>query len=90
MKMKTTEQIIADLPTMNIGQIAGVIKQDWGKVNFAAMPYLSAMFSLYTVDDRYGADDGRSIVAYFLSNARSYKGDLAKAIKAELNKRCKQ
>lgn len=65
--------------------IAGEIKRDWGdKVNYAAKPYLTAMFSLRSVKDRYYYDDGASIVLYFLSNASTWRGETAKRVKAEL------
>jgi hypothetical protein len=32
----------------------------------------------------FHSEDGRTMVLYFLSNARSWRGDTAKAIKAEL------
>jgi hypothetical protein len=64
--------------------IAKEIKKDWKNVNYAAEPYLSAMFSLDSIKDRYGFDSGKSVVAYFLSNASSWKGETAKRIKAEL------
>jgi len=66
--------------------IASDIRKDWGaKVNYAAKPYLDAMSSLNSITDNYGADSAKSIVAYFLSNASSWRGEVAKAIKAELN-----
>ena len=81
---------LSNLSRMDISEIAGLIRRDWGsKVNFAAKPYLSAMFSLRSVKDDYGMDSGRSVVAYFLSNATSWRGDVAKAVKKELNKRIK-
>ena len=67
-----------------ISTIAYEIAKDWKQVNFAAKPYLQAMFSLNTVQDQYGMDDARNIVVYFLSNAASWKGETAKRIKAEL------
>ena len=65
-------------------KIAGEIRATWPKVNYAAEPYLSAMSSLMRVSDTYGYDSGESIVIYFLSNARSYRGEAAKRIKLEL------
>lgn len=50
-----------------------------------AVPYLSAMLQLNSVDEDYGMDSGRSVVLYFLANAGSWKGPAAKALKAELN-----
>ena len=83
-------EVPSNLSSMKLHQIAGLISEDWGrKVNFAAKPYLEAMFSLGDVKDNYGLDSGRSIVAYFLSNASSWRGDVAKAVKKELKKRIK-
>jgi hypothetical protein len=81
---------LSSLSTLSISEIAGIIADDWSKVNFAASPYLIAMYSLTTVNDKYGVESGRGIVAYFLSNATSWKGEVAKAVKAELKKRLKR
>jgi hypothetical protein len=78
-----------DYSKLSISEIAAIIAGNWRPVNYAAKPYLEAMFSLETVTDKYGVDSGRSIVAYFLSNAGTWKGETAKAIKKELNKRVK-
>ena len=67
-----------------INEIANDVRQDWKSVNYAAKPYLEAMFDLRNVSDSYGQDSAASIVRYFLSNARSWRGPVAKAIKAEL------
>lgn len=64
--------------------IAQDIRRDWKNVNFGAKPYLSAMSELDSIDDGYGEDSAYSIVAYFLSNATSWRGETAKQIKAEL------
>ncbi len=65
-------------------EIAREIRSDWKPVDYAAKPYLEAMFDLDDVNDKYGADSGRYIVDYFLSNAGKWKGDVAKRVKAEL------
>lgn len=65
-------------------EIANEIAEKWSKVNYAAAPYLDAMFDLNTVHDYYGDDRGDMIVAYFLSTARTWRGEDAKRIKAEL------
>lgn len=76
--------------TRGISIIARDIRQHWVKkdgtpnVNYAAEPYLHAMFSLNTIDDNYGCDSAKSIILYFLSNASSFRGEDAKRIKAEL------
>jgi hypothetical protein len=64
--------------------IARDIYQAWPKVNYAAKPYLEAMRDLSSINDKYGYDDARSIVLYFLSNASSFRGDSAKTLKLEL------
>jgi len=69
-----------------IFEIAEEIRKDWGtKVNYGAVPYLDAMSSLDSISDVYILDTGRSIVAYFLSNARTWTGETAKRVKKELN-----
>lgn len=67
-----------------LSTIAREIRATWPKVYFGAVPYLQAMALLDSVDDRYGLDDGRSIVNYFLANAGTWRGDDARRIKAEL------
>jgi len=65
-------------------EIAEEIKKDWKKVNYAAVPYLEAMGSLNTMQDKYILDSAKSVVQYFLANAGSWKGETAKRIKTEL------
>jgi hypothetical protein len=64
--------------------IARDISRDWQKPYFGAVPYLDAMHSLQTIGDKYYFDTAESVVRYFLANASSWKGDTARAIKAEL------
>jgi hypothetical protein len=64
--------------------IARDISRDWTKPYFGAIPYLDAMHSLQSIRDRYYFDDAESVVRYFLANANSWKGETARAIKAEL------
>ena len=85
---------IAKLPNMLLCDIAYLIGYSWRKqaikgINYAAKPYLAAMECLNDIKDTYGCDSGSSVVAYFLSNATSWKGPVARAVKAELNKRLK-
>lgn len=68
----------------SIRSIALDIRKDWVKVNYAAKPYLDAMLELDSINDKYGFDNARSIILYFLSNASSFRGERAKALKAEL------
>lgn len=82
---------MSDITEMTISQIAGLIVADYrgrGKaVPVYAEPYVSAMRSLESVSDVYGSDSGRSIVAYALSNLATWRGEVAKAVKAELKRR---
>ena len=70
--------------TRSLSTIANDIRKDWTKPYFGAVPYLDAMETLNTIRDSYYYDDASDIVRYFLSNATSWKGETARAIKAEL------
>ena len=65
-------------------EIAREIRRDWTNVNYAAVPYLSAMSELSSLNDKFIFDSGRSVVSYFLANASTWRGDTAKRVKAEL------
>lgn len=78
-----------NLKAASIAGLAALVVANWKNRYFGAEPYLAAMFSLGSINDSYGMDSGRSVVAYFLSNARGWKGEVAKAVKAELNARLK-
>ena len=67
-----------------LGIIARDIRVNWPKISPMAKPYLEAMATLDTIDDKYLFESGRSIVSYFLANAGGWRGDEAKRIKAEL------
>lgn len=82
--------------TMNINhrplsEIAREIRVDWSaqrkdkRVPVFADAYLRPMETLTAITDNYHMDTAVSVVAYFLSNAATWKGDTAKRIKAELN-----
>jgi len=65
-------------------EIAAEIRKDWKNVYFGAVPYLSAMSSLNDINDSYGYDSAKSTVLYFLCNASTWRGEVAKRIKLEL------
>ena len=67
-----------------LAMIAADIDRNWKNVNYAARPYLDAMYSLDKITDNFFYDSGRSVVAYFLSNARAFRGEDAKRLKKEL------
>lgn len=91
--MTTTTKTVPTVPTaaelkiMSLSQIALLIKKYWVKPYFGAVPYVEAMQQLMSVDSKYGCDDGKTIVLYFLSNAATWRGEVAKAVKAELKTR---
>jgi hypothetical protein len=68
----------------SIQSIAIDICKEWKNVNYAAKPYLDAMLQLNSINDRYYDDSAKSVVLYFLSNASSFRGEKAKALKTEL------
>lgn len=65
-------------------EIAREIIDNWPRPYFRAVPYIRALTELTRIDDSYGADDGREMVVYFLANAKTWKGDVARRVKAEL------
>ncbi len=79
----------ADLKVEPLWRLASRIKIAWARPYFGAVPYLNALASLGSMTDRYGEDSARSIVAYFLANATTWRGLDARLIKAELNRRLK-
>jgi len=68
-----------------ISAIAKIVKQDWQNVYFGAVPYLKAMSQLEDINQMYYEDSAASVVRYFLSNAKSWRGETARAVKAKLN-----
>ena len=69
----------------SLHEIAEEIERDWdGKMYFGAVPYVEAMRDINSIDDMYGADRARDIVNYFLANARTWRGETARRVKAEL------
>lgn len=74
----------------DLRDIATIISREWKKPYFGAVPYLQAMDHLRDIKDNYFLDSGESIVSYFLCNANTWKGPIAKAVKNELKRRIKE
>lgn len=68
----------------SLNLIAIDIRRDWANINYAARPYVDAMYELDQVDDMYYDDPAWHIVNYFLGNAQTWRGFVAREIKAEL------
>ena len=84
------EILALQLPSAPLAQIASIIRKDWTSASSGfqyAFPYLQAMFRLSSIDESSGADSGRDIVLYFLANAGTWRGPVAKLVKAELRSR---
>jgi len=68
-------------------KIAREIKgSPWYRSNSSiyARDYIEAMSCLNSINDTYGLDTAESVVRYALSNLSTWRGDQARAIKAEL------
>ena len=76
-----------DLSQLNLAQIAAIIKADWKKPYFGAVPYINALSQLNSINDNFYAEDAHGIICYFVSNASTWRGPIAKSVKAELKKR---
>lgn len=70
--------------TRLLHRISDEIVSKWRNPYFGAVPYIRAMRYLGTRDDSYGEDSADTIVRYFLGNAKTWRGEDAKRIKAEL------
>lgn len=66
-----------------VGAVARDIYHEWTKPYFGAVPYLTAM-----MQEDYGFDGRTSVVLYFLSNASTFRGGNAAALKKELKGIC--
>lgn len=75
------------MTTRTLAEIAVEIRQIWKTPYFGAVPYIRAMYLMHgDTSMKYGAETGRDIVIYFLSNATTWRGEDARRIKAELKK----
>jgi hypothetical protein len=65
-------------------EIARDIRNDWKRPYFGAVPYLEAMGYLNSIEDNFIEDSGESVVLYFLANAGTWRGEVARRVKTEL------
>jgi len=71
----------------SLGDIArDIMGSPWYRSNSSiyARDYIQAMRSCNKITDQYFADTAESVVQYALSNMSTWRGDQARAIKAEL------
>jgi hypothetical protein len=57
---------------------------NWTVKYYGAVPYLNAMRELGSVSENFGMDSGKSMVLYAMSNLGKWRGERARALKAEL------
>lgn len=82
---KTFNLFVMQLPNQ-LSAVAQIIIDDWGeKIYFGAIPYVNAMRTLDSMFDRYGDDSAVNVVSYFLANAQTWHGSIARNVKAHLN-----
>jgi hypothetical protein len=68
--------------------LAMIIKSHWPKMYFGAVPYVDAMRTMGSFNEPYGCDSGWEIGLYFLANANTWRGEVAKAVKARMKELC--
>jgi hypothetical protein len=67
-------------------QICDEIRKDWRPMPDYAKAHFRAIECATSINEMYGCDSVKSEVCYFLSSASTWKGEVARRIKAELKK----
>ncbi|MFA5024114.1 MAG: hypothetical protein WC523_04120 [Patescibacteria group bacterium] len=75
------------LKSLSLSELAKMIRKDWTRIDSHALPFLEAMEQLKDIADNYKDSSGQMIIAYFLSTAVSWTGNLSVCIKKELKRR---
>jgi hypothetical protein len=76
--------------TVNLSDVAALIRSDWKNISPYAADYLDAMSRLNSIHDTYYYDTAAGVVMYFLANAAGWRGDVAKTTKAQLKQLLKE
>jgi hypothetical protein len=73
-------------------EVKDLIRKDYNVIKNQPYlePYLDPILSLNSINDKYIMDEGRSICAYFLSNAGTWRTENAKIAKKELKELLKK
>lgn len=66
------------------GEIVRTIRADWRNPYFGAVPYLDALEGLTTWDCTVEFESARALAPYLLNNLKTYKGETARFVKAQL------
>jgi hypothetical protein len=70
--------------TLTPGDLVRIINADWANPYFGAVPYLDALEGLTTWDCSVEFESARALAPYLLNNLRTYKGETARFVKAQL------
>jgi len=65
-----------------ISEIAEEIRKLWKPIHSDAKPYVDAMIQLNKATDMYICDPASDVCARFLNNAKNWRGEDARRIKA--------
>lgn len=76
-----------DIQTCTISVLFRHVKANWKNPYFGAIPYIDALLCCSELDSVYGVETARDLIPYFLANAQTWRGDVARMIKAELKRR---
>lgn len=71
-------------------EIFAEVQRDWKKPYYGAKPYMEALAQLGSWDSAYYADEARGLGLYFLANAGTWRGEVARRVKAEIKAACEQ
>ena len=65
-----------------------ICTHNWKNPYFGARPYIEALSGIESRDPnaRFGYEDAKGLILYFLSNATAWRGETAREVKAELKK----
>lgn len=75
-----------NLEKMTLSQISDLISNSWNNMPEKAYCYVEAMSQIESLEDKYGDyETGLEIVSYFLTNAKTWQGNIAKNVKQHLN-----
>jgi hypothetical protein len=80
--MKTNVQT----PSRPLYEICQEIRKDWRTMPEHARAHFRAIEHANSIDEMYGCDSVKSEILYFLGNAQTWKGEVARRIKIELKK----
>jgi hypothetical protein len=67
-----------------LSEITREIRKDWKPMYRPAEAHFEAFEYADNVNQMYGMDSVKSEICYFLGNAQTWKGDVARRIKLEL------